>query len=256
MFNLTKTFTNESKNFKVTPIKMGEDLIFLSQEIESQLGFENLSKNLRNSLGYIKDVDYIILDGDKLRALKDLVKDSATVFAITSSMNRLTVITESGLYALILKSKKPECVQFRIWLTSEVIPEIRKTGSYLPETIRDNPLVVQAKQMMEITVKYALLEEKQNKLELKQKEQVHEIEEIKAKQDAILDQSGFYSILAYSKFRKVRVDRNLAGRLGKRATQYSKEIGARIGTVPDPRYLTVQTYHKDVLELVFNEFGL
>lgn len=48
---------------------------------------------------------------------------------------KLTVINESGLYALVLRSRKPEARKFAKWVTSEVLPAIRKTGSYsLPYT--------------------------------------------------------------------------------------------------------------------------
>ena len=41
-----------------------------------------------------------------------------------------TVINESGLYTVILRSDKPDAKRFRKWITSEVLPSIRKTGSY------------------------------------------------------------------------------------------------------------------------------
>ena len=47
-----------------------------------------------------------------------------------------TVVTESGLYAVILRSDKPEAKPFRKWITAEVLPSIRKTGSY---TVKDKP---------------------------------------------------------------------------------------------------------------------
>jgi len=42
----------------------------------------------------------------------------------------MTVINESGLYSLILGSRKPEAKKFKKWVTSEVLPVIRKTGEY------------------------------------------------------------------------------------------------------------------------------
>lgn len=42
----------------------------------------------------------------------------------------MTIINESGLYHLIFTSRKPEAEAFRKWVTSEVLPEIRKTGAY------------------------------------------------------------------------------------------------------------------------------
>lgn len=45
-------------------------------------------------------------------------------------MQSMTIINESGLYNVILRSDKPEAKPFRKWVTSEVLPTIRKTGSY------------------------------------------------------------------------------------------------------------------------------
>ena len=43
---------------------------------------------------------------------------------------QMSIINESGLYHLILLSKKPEAKKFRKWVTEEVLPALRKTGSY------------------------------------------------------------------------------------------------------------------------------
>jgi prophage antirepressor-like protein len=43
----------------------------------------------------------------------------------------ITIISESGLYSVILRSDKPEAKQFKKWITSEVLPSIRKTGAYI-----------------------------------------------------------------------------------------------------------------------------
>lgn len=55
---------------------------------------------------------------------------------------KLTVISESGLYALVLRSRKPEARKFAKWVTSEVLPAIRKTDAYggNPQYQRVNPL--------------------------------------------------------------------------------------------------------------------
>ena len=61
------------------------------------------------------------LDSDE-KGYTDLVYPSGTQSVIT--------INESGMYSLILKSRKPEAKRFKKWVTSEVLPAIRKTGSY------------------------------------------------------------------------------------------------------------------------------
>ncbi len=48
----------------------------------------------------------------------------------TGGMQKMTFVNEDGLYDVILDSRKPEAKKFRKWITSEVIPSIRKTGSY------------------------------------------------------------------------------------------------------------------------------
>ena len=48
----------------------------------------------------------------------------------------VTIINESGLYSLILTSRKPEAKRFKKWVTSEVLPSIRKTGQYAPKAKR------------------------------------------------------------------------------------------------------------------------
>ena len=50
---------------------------------------------------------------------------------------QITIINESGLYSLIMSSKLPSAKQFKSWITSEVLPSIRKTGGYIkPESVQ------------------------------------------------------------------------------------------------------------------------
>ncbi len=51
----------------------------------------------------------------------------------------LTTINESGLYSVILRSDKPQAKPFRKWVTSEVLPTIRKTGMYATDELLNNP---------------------------------------------------------------------------------------------------------------------
>lgn len=52
--------------------------------------------------------------------------------ATPSGIQEMTLINESGLYSLILSSKLPTAKKFKHWVTSEVLPAIRKTGGYIP----------------------------------------------------------------------------------------------------------------------------
>lgn len=54
-------------------------------------------------------------------------------------------VNEDGLYDVILDSRKPEARQFRKWVTSDVLPSIRKTGGYIATTQEDTPELIMAK---------------------------------------------------------------------------------------------------------------
>lgn len=62
--------------------------------------------------------------------LDDDEKDRAIVTTLGGSQE-MTIINESGLYSLILTSRKPAAKRFKKWVTSEVLPAIRKTGGYM-----------------------------------------------------------------------------------------------------------------------------
>lgn len=70
-------------------------------------------------------------------ALKRLDEDEVILINLTDSLDRLqktNVVTESGLYSLVLSSRKLEAKAFKKWVTSEVLPAIRKTGKYEMKT--------------------------------------------------------------------------------------------------------------------------
>ena len=81
-----------------------------------------------------KDVAEILGYKDTVNALKAHVdEEDKTGWQITTpsrGTQTATIINESGLYSLILSSKLPAAKKFKRWVTSEVLPSIRKTGSY------------------------------------------------------------------------------------------------------------------------------
>lgn len=70
------------------------------------------------------------------RVAERLDEDEVSQTHITDGIGRqqdTTIVSESGLYAVILRSDKPLAKPFRKWVTAEVLPQIRKTGAYIPE---------------------------------------------------------------------------------------------------------------------------
>lgn len=96
--------------------------------------------NEKNELWFCgKDVCSILGFANHIRKLSQLDDDEkgGIIFSTPSGMQKMTFINESGLYCLIFKSKLREAKQFRKWITSEVLPSIRKTGKYEMPKIKD-----------------------------------------------------------------------------------------------------------------------
>ena len=121
-------------------------------------------------------------------------KEVAPIQGDLGGAQEMTIINESGLYSLILSSKLPSAKEFKHWITSEVLPQIRKTGKYAPKPLSREELLAKAvleadtmiKEQKElIEQKTKELEEKNNKLE-EQKPKVIFAESVVASDSAIL----------------------------------------------------------------------
>lgn len=123
----------------ITPFNFNEHAVRVIQ-IEDAPWF--VATDVAESLGYKSPKDAAsYLDDDE--------KGSAIV-RTPGGDQKLTVINESGLYALVLRSRKPEARKFAKWVTSEVLPAIRKTGKYerptTPYTVQPSDTLTEAQQ--------------------------------------------------------------------------------------------------------------
>lgn len=100
---------------EVRTLKIDDEPYFVGNDVAKILGYSNY----RNAV-----VDHVD-DEDKLR----------TQIKYAGQNREVTVINESGLYSLIFSSQMPDAKKFKHWVTSKVLPAIRKTGSYqIPQT--------------------------------------------------------------------------------------------------------------------------
>ena len=113
--NNLQVFKNDQFG-EIRTVEIGGEPWFIGKEIADKLGYQNGSRDVNR---HVDDEDKRVIplfDGNQNR-------DSI-------------IINESGLYSLVLSSKLPTAKQFKRWVTSEVIPSIRKHGAYMtPETI-------------------------------------------------------------------------------------------------------------------------
>lgn len=97
---------------------------FVGKDVAEILGYANASKAVSTHVDD-EDKTFIMLD----------IADSQNG-NVLAGQSKTTIINESGLYSLVLSSKLPTAKKFKRWVTSEVIPSIRKHGAYMtPETL-------------------------------------------------------------------------------------------------------------------------
>lgn len=113
--NNLQVFKNDQFG-EIRTVEIGGEPWFVGKDVAEQLGYK-----------------------DTVNALKSHVDgDDKAWWQITTQFGTkdTTIINESGLYSLVLSSKLPTAKQFKRWITSDVIPTIRKHGAYMtPETI-------------------------------------------------------------------------------------------------------------------------
>lgn len=105
---------------EVRTLTINDEPYFVGKDITEILGYSNSRKAL---IDHVDEEDKGVTKCDTLGGKQDL-----------------TVINESGLYSLILKSKLPTAKKFKRWVTSEVLPTIRKHGMYATENTLEQML--------------------------------------------------------------------------------------------------------------------
>ena len=93
-----------------------------------------VGKDVAEILGYAKPRNAIATHVD------DEDKKGAPIKGDLGGTQEMTIINESGLYSLILSSKLPNAKKFKRWVTSEILPSIRKHGAYMTENTLEEAL--------------------------------------------------------------------------------------------------------------------
>lgn len=117
--NTTKIVLFNNTDFgQVRAMMIDEEPWFVGKDVANKLGYQNGSRDINRHVDEEDRYKIMIFDGNQ---------------------NKETIIiNESGLYSLILLSKLPRAKEFKHWVTSEVLPSIRKTGSYGVTNVASN----------------------------------------------------------------------------------------------------------------------
>lgn len=138
-----------------------------------------------------KDVADILGYSNPQKAIRDHIKDKHKTVNETFTVNGTApvLIDEAGVYSLVMRSKLPKAEEFQEWVTSEVLPTIRKTGGYLtPEKVEEvlsNPdtIIKLATEIKNLRTENAI-----------QKQQIAEFKPVKEYVDTILSSTDTVTV--------------------------------------------------------------
>ena len=188
-----------------------------------------VGKDIADALGYGNSRDALARHVDGEDKTSVVISDTGSNYK-----SKATLINESGLYSLILSSKLPTAKKFKHWVTSEVLPDIRKHGLYAKQSVIDM-MLNDPDSCIKLLTEYK--KEKQEKERLQ----------------AELDYSKeWYSIKRVAKLNDISW-KSISWRKLKQA---SADIGIGVKKIFDANYGEVNTYHIKAWEAAYPELEL
>lgn len=167
-------------------------------------------------------------------AVSRLGPDDAVLTGVIDSVGREQrshVVSESGLYELVIRSDKPDAKAFRRWITAEVLPSIRKTGGYLG--VKLDPAL---QRIVDLTVEMQLTKNEQER----QAREIATLAEATFDHDARLQaiegHHGWYAALGYARLNGLPTSETWLQRLGMAASKIGKAAGLVAQKVPHAHY--------------------
>lgn len=118
----TKIQLFDFKGQQVRTLLIDEEPYFIGKEVAEVLGYKDLSRAVNQ---------HVDREDRKSLSRKDSGDSLHSLWTSDNDWTNKVVINESGLYSLIMASQLPEAKKFKHWVTSEVLPAIRKHGAYM-----------------------------------------------------------------------------------------------------------------------------
>lgn len=160
-------------------------------------------------------------------------------------IKEFTMINEPQLYYVMNTSRSAKAKPFRKWVNTEVLPSIRKTGSYSQKPLSQIEILQSSIAILaEQEKKLNLLESKTSDLHKEQLKVKHNI-------NRLLNNDNYMTLIAFMNLHNIKQKGYHLPSLGKKAKKLSLEQGAFMGAVIDPRYGRINTYSTEILKQIF-----
>ena len=244
------------KGFKIRVIMRLGDPWFVAKDACDCLAIADVSQACKN------------LDDDE----KQVVARSpelSLLFRESSNAPTMTLISESGLYTLVMRSNKPEAKVFRKWVTSEVLPSIRMTGGYGIRTVDD--MINDPDTAIRLLTQLKILRLQNDQLEMERDEAIRTKAMIGSRREATAMNTASQKSKECEKLREQIGDsktykavtaitwlpdyfnmsnRGLYGSLAANLKKIEASMTSEFKhiDIPDSRFGKVKAYHVDVIE--------
>nr|DAS94042.1 MAG TPA: hypothetical protein [Caudoviricetes sp.] len=245
MPNLT---TFNFQNYTIRNITINDEPWFVAKDICDAIDIINVSDSL------------LSVDDDEKRIIR---RDDPEFLTIGNTEGQkggaqsMTLVNESGLYSLVMRSRKPEAKAFRKWVTSEVLPSIRKTGSY---DINSRPLtqaeiiLASAQQLVAHERTIREHDSRIEVLESENKEKDRIIASMKEELKEFRDEDEYYTAKAAMKmYGYTQISEPEASAVGRKLSSLSREMGYEKKSRNHAVYGNVGLYHIDVIAHYFED---
>lgn len=156
---------------EVRTVVINDEPYFVGKDVATVLGYSNTPKAIRD---HVDEED----------------KRAERIVHPLGGLQESILINESGLYSLILKSKLPSSKKFKRWVTSEVLPQIRKHGMYATDELLDNP---------DLLIEVATKLKEERTLRLIAEQRVNELQPKADYYDRILNNKGLVTVSTIAK---------------------------------------------------------
>lgn len=224
-------------------------------EIEGEPWF--VAKDICSALGIANSSDALIrLDGDE--------KNTIGLTDGNRGNPNTLIISESGMYALVLSSRKPEAKPFRKRVTSEVLPQIRKTGSYSLTSAPALPgTFVEALKLLVASEEQKAIVEAERDAAIKTKAQIGskreatamatasiKSRECKKLEDRLGEGENYKQAKAIPWLKDYfHLTKGAYSMIGRTLAKISKEAGCESIKIPHTKYGSVKGYHADAISV-------
>lgn len=181
----------------------------------------------------------------------------------------MLVVNESGLYSLVLGSRQERAKRFRKWITSEVLPTIRKTGRFDQslaqyntnelQLIEADPAIHQTRRLLAVMEEQVIHKHRLAALEVKQQAIQADLVEVTVKAEkaintaesvetSYLGRTGFKTALGYAKSKGYTIQRKYLAVIGRAISAYCKHRGIDRKGVADEHWDEVKSYPIEILD--------